>query len=158
MPAAGTGSAGPLGSVRSSRTPSRRVHGPPHRPVPGAHLTSTTGRSPSRTTARRAAAGRNAAAASSSPTLPEASRSAAASRRTASSATRSRAQWRIDRFVRRAMITGDRRDVPGRINDADADGGSRRHLVIQDGFDVPRAGAWGCPSTSAEPARQAGRS
>jgi hypothetical protein len=51
MPAEGTRFAGPPGSVRSSRTPSRRAHGPPHRPVPGAHLTGTTGRS--RTAARR---------------------------------------------------------------------------------------------------------
>jgi hypothetical protein len=44
VPAAGTGFAGPLGSVRSSRMTSRRVHGSPHRPVLSAHLTSTTGR------------------------------------------------------------------------------------------------------------------
>jgi len=35
----------PPGSVRLSGTPSRRIHGPPHRPVRDAHLTNTTGRS-----------------------------------------------------------------------------------------------------------------
>jgi hypothetical protein len=45
------GSPGRRGQFGHPARPSRRAHGPPHRPVPGAHLTSTTGRS--RTAARR---------------------------------------------------------------------------------------------------------
>jgi hypothetical protein len=47
-------SPGPSGQSEASRTPSRRVHGSPHRPVRGAHLTSITARS--RTVARSDAA------------------------------------------------------------------------------------------------------